>query len=403
MGLTRMLGAAALRTTHVLCVELPGCWSTRVAVEREVARRGWHLALTPADADVLAICGSDGRPGARLPLGIDEVIARLWDQMPGPRVRVDLEGTAGAERALDQAAEALVDSAGQRADAYDRAQHPQGDTDETETHEGHGGHGGHDDGGHGGHDQGEHGGHDDDGHEHGGHDHGGMAPHGIPLAGGQQDRDGLEMDVLNVRLGPVLPHWPAGVVLTCTLAGDVVTHAELPPPPAEGARVVDDSAEHREIRSEARAAGERSARRADDLAAVLALAGWAHGATLARRVRDLHLSDDADAARSLAIRLDRQVRRSRLLRRSLQGLGAITTDDVDRLALPDAMVGDVHARVTGMTAGLAQPNAMPPDEPSTIAAALPSLVTGLDLAAARLQVASLGISRLQPRSVVPYG
>ena len=36
-------------------------------------------------------------------------------------------------------------------------------------------------------------------------DHGGMSmpePGGIPLAGGGPDRDGLEMDVLTVPLGP---------------------------------------------------------------------------------------------------------------------------------------------------------------------------------------------------------
>ncbi len=52
-----------------------------------------------------------------------------------------------------------------------------------------------------------------------------MAPAGIPLAGGAQDRDGLEMDVLHVPLGPVLTHWPAGLVLRCRLHGDVVADA----------------------------------------------------------------------------------------------------------------------------------------------------------------------------------
>ena len=53
-----------------------------------------------------------------------------------------------------------------------------------------------------------------------------MSPSGIPLAEGGDDRDGLEMDVLHLPLGPVLPHWPAGVVLRCTLQGDVVVAAE---------------------------------------------------------------------------------------------------------------------------------------------------------------------------------
>ena len=49
-----------------------------------------------------------------------------------------------------------------------------------------------------------------------------MSPDGIPLAEGAEDRDGLEMDVLHLPLGPVLAHWPAGVVLRVTLHGDVV-------------------------------------------------------------------------------------------------------------------------------------------------------------------------------------
>ncbi len=54
-----------------------------------------------------------------------------------------------------------------------------------------------------------------------------MAPAGISLAGGAEDRDGLEMDVLHLPLGPVLPHWPAGLVVRCVLHGDVVAEVEV--------------------------------------------------------------------------------------------------------------------------------------------------------------------------------
>src|SRR5699024_11402590 len=77
-------------------------------------------------------------------------------------------------------------------------------------HSGHGSHGGMDHSGHG-----SHGGMDHSGHSgHGGHGGMDMAPEGISLAQGGQDRDGLEMDVLHLPLGPVLPFWPAGLVLT---------------------------------------------------------------------------------------------------------------------------------------------------------------------------------------------
>src|SRR5699024_755889 len=70
-----------------------------------------------------------------------------------------------------------------------------------------------------------HGGHES--HEgHGGHGGMDMAPGGIPLAQGGDDRHGLEMDVLHLALGPVLPFWPAGLVLRCSLQGDVVVGAE---------------------------------------------------------------------------------------------------------------------------------------------------------------------------------
>ena len=63
--------------------------------------------------------------------------------------------------------------------------------------------------------------------DHGDMDHGSMSPDGIPLAEGAEDRDGLEMDAIHLPLGPVLRHWPAGVVLRLTLHGDVVADAEV--------------------------------------------------------------------------------------------------------------------------------------------------------------------------------
>ncbi len=42
---------------RVLIVEIPGWATTRIAVERAVSADGWRLALTPADADLLVVCG----------------------------------------------------------------------------------------------------------------------------------------------------------------------------------------------------------------------------------------------------------------------------------------------------------------------------------------------------------
>src|SRR5260370_2487867 len=61
----------------------------------------------------------------------------------------------------------------------------------------------------------------------GGMDMGGMGmPAGLPMAGRGADRDGLRLDQLHVPLGPVLPDWPAGLVVHLALQGDVVQHAE---------------------------------------------------------------------------------------------------------------------------------------------------------------------------------
>src|SRR5260370_29378823 len=63
----------------------------------------------------------------------------------------------------------------------------------------------------------------------------GGRPPGDPPPGGNPsprtplgaDRDGLRLDQLHVPLGPVLPDWPAGLVVHLTLQGDVVQHAEV--------------------------------------------------------------------------------------------------------------------------------------------------------------------------------
>lgn len=60
MGVTRLLARLAVRSARVLVVEAPGQWLTRVELEQQMLRRGWGTAWTPADADVLAVCGAPG-------------------------------------------------------------------------------------------------------------------------------------------------------------------------------------------------------------------------------------------------------------------------------------------------------------------------------------------------------
>ncbi|GJF13180.1 hypothetical protein NGTWS0302_11140 [Mycolicibacterium cyprinidarum] len=338
MGLKATLARYAARNPHVLIAEAPGGWQQRAALERRALRRGWHIADNPADADVLAICG---RPGPEL----TKVIGKVWDQLPGPRAGLGLAGsdtdatevdTVEVDAALKRASAYLADIALQRTDARERRPPDIGSTEVgssgTDTH-------------------------DMDMDMDGGM-HMDMAPSGIPLAGGGDDRDGLEMDVLQLRLGPVLRHWPAGVVVQCSLQGDLIVDARawlvdadqtLPPP-------------SRSTRTEA-------ARQCDRLSSLLALAGWPHAATRARRVRDLLLATDEPALDELDA-LQRTVTRARIFNWSMRG---VTDGHTGMLARARALLTD----------------SLPPPTSVTTLADLPERIIGIELATARLVIAGL--------------
>ncbi|WP_271404229.1 hypothetical protein [Kocuria palustris] len=372
MGLNELLARFAVRAAQVLVVEVPGHWDARMELEQQLLRRGWRPASTPADADVLAVCGV---PGPEL----SELVDRLWEQMPGPRVRADITSPGGVGPALDDAAALLLDTPHHRTDARERPQEPEIPEDVD-----HGGHGGMDHGemDHGEMDHGGHGGHG--GMDHSGHGGMDMAPGGIALAGGGEDRDGLEMDVLHLPLGPVLPFWPAGLVLHCSLQGDVVVDAE--------ASVVDGAG--------AGGPGPGPAPAAvvvwcDQVVALLALAGAEDAASGARRARDALLHGDRGAARAAAERLHRTIRRSRLLRWSLRGVLPLDPSALEHHGLPRHCLGDAHDRLLSRVeriraeAGGAVP--VPVEDGAVPWAVLPELVTGLELASVRLAVASLGL------------
>lgn len=389
MGLTDVLARLATRSAHVLPVEVPGHWQTRAALERAVLSRGWRLAVSPADADVLAVCGS---PGPRLSTAIDLV----WQQLPGPRVRIELWPDDDPAVRLDEARAGLMDGARQRSDASARPSGP--DLLAAETDSGHAGHGG--DGGHGGHEgHGDHDHMDHDGMDHGDEDHGDMdhgghggheghgdhgdhegmemAPGGVSLAQGGEDRDGLEMDVLHVRLGPVLAYWPPGLVLRCALQGDVVADARAEMLDADTAPLD----------------GKGSARTVDHVASLLALAGWDDAADEARAVRDALLSHGRDDETSARLgRLRHRVEGSRVLRWSLRGLRPLARETRTRLGLPEHVAGDTYDRLLRMLDLAGDDDhicaAIPVD-------GLPDLVQGLDLATARLVVASLDPGNLR--------
>jgi len=357
-------------------VEIPGAAGVRVAVERGLAARSWVLATSPAEADVLVVCGSAGPQ-------MSAFIAKVWDQMPGPRVRVDVVAAGGVPAALDAAAAALLDTDAHRGDAA-RRPGPRTDTDDTDdTDEDHQSDESDEEPSHGDMDMDR------------GEDHGGMdmpMPGGIGLAEGGQDRDGLEMDVLHVPLGPVLPQWPPGLVLTCTLQGDVVVQATaeiVDPVPGRGLPVTGDA--RRDVVVD----------RCDAVARLLTVAGWGGAAAQARRLRDDALDGAALPVCAAGVaRLSRRVTRSRVLRWSLRGLHTATrtrsgperpgASDVDLVELPDRLRGWLEEATAAArapsheAADAALTDAVPPS-------ALPQLVTGLDVAAVRLVVAGTDV------------
>ncbi len=337
MGLTARWRGIATSRAHVLVAEAPGAFRRRVALERAVDAAGWCTTSAAADADVLAVVGE---PGPELMA----LVEHAWDQMSEPRARIEVHTEDGLAAALAQARETLRSAPAQRAGAAAR---PRRGADA-----------------------------DEDGQEvdHGGMDHGDMEPDGIPLAEGAQDRDGLEMDELHLPLGPVLAHWPAGVVVRLTLHGDVVADAEvtrldagLEPSPADDGTT-------------------RAARLLDAAASVLTLAGLARDAARAARLRDACLtggSGDPAAVGEAVGALAERVRRHRVLRWVLKDL-AVTDGDGRREELRDRLVGLLERARAAVEGAPDETRRQGPGlEP------LADLVAGQELAAVRLWMAAL--------------
>ncbi len=337
MGLSAGLGRLAARRLHVLLTEPAGGFEVRARAERACVQRGWVIASSPADADVLLVCGDGG--GEHLAAAIE----RTWTQLPGPRARHLLAGADGLDLALDGVAQSYRDWV-PSATVVDPAAHGM---DHGEMDHGAAAHG----------------------MDHGDMDHGDMhmsGPGGLPLASGaDDDRDGLEMDVLHLPLGPVLPSWPAGLAVVLTLAGDVVTAVEV--------RVAD-----------AAPANHAAAYRLDAAARLLELAGAGELAGRARVGRDRLLDGEGfDPAH-----LRRTVERARVLRWSLRRVGVVAAEDATGRGWPSAWEGDAHDRLLRLLHPLPDTGSAPTTF-APIAPSLPALLSGSELGSAQLTVASL--------------
>ncbi|MDT0276093.1 hypothetical protein, partial [Blastococcus goldschmidtiae] len=210
----------------------------------------------------------------------------------------------------------------------------------------------------------------DHGSGHEGMDHGSEVA-GLPMAMTGPDRDGLELDVLKVALGPVLPGWPTGLVLRADLQGDVLTSAELAWLDAGTLPAVE--ADHHP-----------QGAALDRLARFLDVAGWPTAARDARRARD-GMAEEASRAEAqrLAEAVARRVSRSRTLAWTAGGIGRRGSggDALDRVR-----------RWCDMASG--QPVE---DVPATSLDDVAALVEGAEIGSARLIVASLD---LRPVSAV---
>jgi hypothetical protein len=375
MGLSRRIAALARREVHVLLIERPGWALTRIAAEQTLTARGWRVATSAADAEAMLCCGD---PGPEL----EPLVQILFAQLPRPRARGRADDPGEVAAVLDQIASSL--QSGDAADLPVQNQPPPAER----AHQPDAPDAGKDMG-------------DGDGEmDHSDMDMDGMdgmdmsGPGGIPLASGDQDRDGLEMDVLAVRLGPVLPAWPAGLVLSVTLAGDLISDCHADTLAVEAEDVLPLRVSPRE----------QAALVADRIGWLLALAGARRAERRLRQVRD-GLLDGAEISwcTGQLRQLADQLSRSRSLRWSLRDLGRIDQGAPKTEGTALDWSGDVldrfHRRLSGlseMVAELADPAAFGdvPDSASMTRAGLDLVcdtVRGLDLGAARLVIASIDI------------
>jgi hypothetical protein len=407
----------AMARPGVLLAVGPGATRERLAVEAELARRGWHCVAAPAEADLLVVVGCRDAE-------VSDWVAHLWRAMPAPKSWVRLTDAGQVTETLDRGRAELrrgeparpvgAPAGGQGRDG------PAGGPEEG--HADHSGHTGHEKSGGGHHGQAGHdmaGGHQG----HAGHDMAGVVD-GLPMADRADDRDGLRLDQLHVPLGPGLAAWPAGLILRLTLQGDVVQEAGVESPALTSSAL---TSPHPPFWNEPwlrAVAGERvtrgdAARRLcaahlDSLDRLFAVAGWAAMAARARHVRDRALAGADAAELSTLVRpLIRRAERSRTLRWLTAGLGPLPAEHARRLGVTGpalAADGDAYSRMlvwldtVGRSAAACADSGVldgaeavgprgrvdgPAPGSQALLDALPGLLEGAEFACARIVVASL--------------
>ncbi|MEV6791905.1 hypothetical protein AB0M87_07910 [Streptomyces sp. NPDC051320] len=414
MDVTGLALRAAAARPCVLLATLPGGTAARLQAERLSRLRDWPLAATPAQADLLLVVGPDSPH-------LHAAVNRLWQALPAPRARVHAPDADFIEAALEAGQTQLGSPAVQREHVEASAETFRNDDDGAPDHQESSGGAHHEDEDEGaahGH-AGAHGEHADGNGGHGGRQM--EMPGGLPMAEQGEDRDGLMLDRLHVPLGPFLNDWPVGLTIHLVLQGDVIQQADLevPRPPTAGAPApfwVQPwmRAAAGEPVSVGEGARRRAAARLDGLARLLSVAGWPAEAVAARRLRDDLLA--GAPASEVVPRLDRfarRVGRSRTLAWLTRGIGHVSTREAREAGVsgPAAHAGgDVTDRYRRWLADIRRdvgrmdelPLLQPAveesprgywkaDDPPSAALIrlLPKLLTGAEMAAARLIVAGL--------------
>ncbi|MGN9843653.1 hypothetical protein ACTMTI_36565 [Nonomuraea sp. H19] len=365
MGLTEWLLRRAAGHPRPLVVSAEHGTRTRLLSEAEIARRRWRPGDPAGEANLLVVCGGPSEE-------FEEAIRKVWDDMPGPRARVDLPGDASPEsigQFLDRAVVHLADKDAQWRDAAARADEPwsPGGERHSPPHHGHGSYPEHD----------AHGG--------GHHEHHMGNPGGLPMADRGADRDGLSLDRLHVPMGPILSDWPCGLVVESVLQGDVIQEATvrwLGSGESYWAEPWDRAAAGHPV-TRAEAGRRRAAAHLDSLGRLLSVSGWSTAARRARTLRDRLLADAPRAALAAPYRsFERQVRRSRTLRWMLRYVGS--TEDGDAVSRLEEWLTWTWAAIDSLE------DDTPLDGAPPVRNALhPGLLVGAELAAARLIIASL--------------
>jgi hypothetical protein len=403
VDVTGLLLRTGASRPHVLVAAMPGGTAVRLAAEEQLRCRGWPAALTPAGADVLLVAGA---PEA----DIATVVEETWAAVPAPRARAHVTSPGEVATALDAARTELAAGAPRWLPAGDGAVPPTGHGGGAErqsgSHSAHGMASSHD---------------DMSGASHG-HDMGDMdmgMPAGLPMAERGEDRDGLKLDRLHVSLGPVLPDWPAGLVVRLVLQGDVVQHAEAAAVGLmEGAGSFWTEPWRRAAAGEPVTTGAAARRRAaahlDSLTRFLGVAGWDDAAAAACRLRDDMLDGRPVSSLGKTVRRHAaRVARSRVLAWLTSGAGMLPPGAAATAGIggpAGRASGDVTARYRCWCRDLADLATMLDDDspldpavleaprgrldgataPSmALLAMLPRLLEGTEFALARLIVASL--------------